>query len=241
MTAQQSDTKFNYIGEELDVFSKAVNWKTYWGSKIKPYLGKTVLEVGAGIGGTTKVLCTPDYTRWVGIEPDAKMVDDLQARKVAGEFPTNTEFYVSTVQQMSVSETFDSIIYIDVVEHIEDDRAELLSAVPHLNPGGHLIVLSPAYQFLYTPFDKAIGHYRRYTREMIKAITPAGTTLVKTFHLDSVGLLASLGNLLFLRASQPTEKQILLWDRVMVPVSRFTDPLTLYSLGRSVIGIWKRT
>ena len=239
MTAQPPQD-FNYVGEELDVFAKAVNWKTYWGGKIKPYLGKTVLEVGAGIGGTTKVLCTPDYARWVGIEPDAKMVDDLRARKAAGEFPANTEFHVSTVQQMDAAERFDSIIYIDVVEHIEHDRAELVSAVPHLNPGGHLIVLSPAYPFLYTPFDKAIGHYRRYTRQMIKDITPPGVSLVKNFHLDSVGLLASLGNLLFLRASQPSEKQILFWDRLMVPVSRLTDPLTFYRLGRSVIGIWQR-
>lgn len=238
--AAQTSAEFDYIGEELDVFSKAVNWKTYWGSKIKPYLGKSVLEVGAGIGGTTKVLCTPEYMRWVGIEPDAKMVEDLNTRKAAGEFPPNTDFRVATVQQLPDNETFDSIIYIDVVEHIEDDRAELVSAVPHLNPGGHLIVLSPAYQFLYTPFDKAIGHYRRYTREMIRDITPPGVRLVKAFHLDSVGLLASLANLLFLRASQPTEKQILFWDRVMVPVSRFTDPLTLYALGRSVIGVWQK-
>lgn len=232
--------EFDYIGEELDVFSKAVNWKTYWGGKIKPYMGRRVLEVGAGIGGTTRVLCTPEYDQWLAIEPDAKMVDDLQARKQAGEFAPNTEFRVSTVQQLPADALFDSILYIDVVEHIEDDRAELRAAALHLAPGGHLIVLSPAYGFLYTAFDKAIGHYRRYTREMIRAITPDGARLVQAFHLDSVGLLASLGNKLFLRASQPTERQILLWDRVMVPASYLTDWLTGYRIGRSVIGVWQK-
>jgi hypothetical protein len=65
--------------------------------------------------------------------------------------------------------------------------------------------------------------------------------LVRAFHLDSVGLLASLGNKVFLRASQPTERQILLWDRVMVPASYLTDWLTGYRLGRSVIGVWQKT
>jgi 2-polyprenyl-3-methyl-5-hydroxy-6-metoxy-1,4-benzoquinol methylase len=239
--SQPTPPTFDYIGQELDVFSKAVRWKAYWGGKLKPYMGRRVLEVGAGIGGTTRVLCTPAYDRWLAIEPDAKMVADLQARQHAGEFAPNIEFRVATVQQLPAEERFDSILYIDVVEHIEDDRAELRAAVPHLAEGGHLIVLSPAYQFLYTPFDAAIGHYRRYTREMIRAITPDGVRLVRAFHLDSVGLLASLGNKVFLRASQPTERQILLWDRVMVPASYLTDWLTGYRLGRSVIGVWQKT
>jgi hypothetical protein len=130
---------------------------------------------------------------------------------------------------------------MDVIEHIEDDAAELRRAAGLLRPNGVIVVLSPAHQWLYTPFDKAIGHYRRYTAARMVAITPPGTRLERNRYLDSVGMLASLGNKLVLNASQPKLKQILLWDRVMVPLSRLVDPLTLYCLGKSVLGIYRKT
>src|SRR5262249_26202759 len=96
------------------------------------------------------------------------------------------------------------------------------------------------FPFLYTPFDQAIGHFRRYTRHTLAELTPPQTHAVRVFYLDSIGMLASIGNLLLLRASMPTRRQILLWDRVMIPISRYIDPLVGYQFGRSVIGIWKR-
>lgn len=57
-----------------------------------------------------------------------------------------------------------------MLEHIEADAAEMNKAAALLNPGGHIIVLSPAFQFLYNPFDKAIGHYRRYNKRMLKKL-----------------------------------------------------------------------
>lgn len=232
--------QFEYIGDELEVFQYAKNWKKYWGQRIKPYLGQTILEVGAGIGGTTQVLCHPDYALWLGIEPDAKMVDDLNARLAKGEFAPNCQFRVATVQTLAPDELFDSILYIDVLEHIEHDRQEVMDAIQHLKPNGYLIVLSPAFQFLYTPFDEAIGHYRRYTSAMMRDLTPDTAKLADVFYLDAVGMLASMGNLLFLRASQPSRAQIGFWDSVLVPISRIFDRLVGYRFGRSVIAVWQR-
>jgi len=231
---------FEYVGDELGVFKYATNWKRYWGSKIRSYLGSNVLEVGAGIGGTTAVLGTSEFDSWTGIEPDAAMINDLKRRQEAGEFGSNISFREATVQDLAGQELFDSIIYIDVLEHIEHDKQELEDASRHLHPGGHLIVLSPAFAFLYTPFDKAIGHFRRYTRHALAELTPPQTQVVRLFYLDSIGMLASISNLLLLRASMPTRRQILLWDRAIIPVSRWIDPLVGYQFGRSVIGIWKR-
>lgn len=239
MTEQSHD--FAYIGSELSVFSKATNWKQYWGSKIKPYLGSTVLEVGAGIGGTTQVLASPEFDLWLGIEPDAAMVKDLNSRLNQGEFPDNCQFKVATVDDLSSDQLFDSIIYIDVLEHIEDHQAEVTKAIEHLKPGGHLIVLSPAFQFLFTEFDEAIGHYRRYTRQMMVDLTPTNATVVNAFYLDAVGMLTSIANKLLLRSSQPNERQIWLWDKWLVPISKtVVDRLIGYSAGRSVVCIWQR-
>jgi ubiquinone/menaquinone biosynthesis C-methylase UbiE len=231
---------YEYIGEELDVFALAVNWKQYWGTKIRPYLGQEVLEVGAGIGGTTRVLYVPGYQRWLALEPDSAMIKGLLGEQQAGNFPAAIEFRQGLVSDLGQDELFDSIIYIDVLEHIEKDTQELLNAARHLKKGGYLIVLSPAFQFLYTEFDKAIGHYRRYRKADMARISPKSLKPVRAFYLDALGMTASLGNLFFLHSPKPNPRQIRFWDRVLIPISRYLlDPLVFYSFGRSVIFIWQ--
>jgi 2-polyprenyl-3-methyl-5-hydroxy-6-metoxy-1,4-benzoquinol methylase len=69
--------------------------------------------------------------------------------------------YGST-ETLGPEERFDTALYIDVLEHIRDDQTEVARVGRHLTPGGHLVVLAPAHQALYTLFDAAIGHFRRY-------------------------------------------------------------------------------
>lgn len=147
---------------------------------------------------------------------------------------------VGVVADLPEAELFDTIIYADVLEHIEDDRGELERAARHLAPGGHIIVLSPAHQWLFTPFDTAIGHFRRYDRRSLGAVRPPGTEQVRLFYLDSVGVLASAANRFLLGSAHPTRAQIQTWDRLMVPASRLIDPLFGRNLGKSIIGVWRR-
>jgi 2-polyprenyl-3-methyl-5-hydroxy-6-metoxy-1,4-benzoquinol methylase len=240
VTTQQKDN-YKYQGEELDAFALAENWKRYWQCKIKKYLGPTVLEVGAGIGSTTRALYTSEYQRWVALEPDSALIDGLIAQQSVGKFPTPIEFKPGTVDSLPKDDLYHSIIYIDVLEHIETDREEIAKAASHLRPSGYLIVLSPAYQFLFTEFDTAVGHYRRYIAKQLQALTPNSLVVEKTFYLDAVGMMTSLINKFVLHSSQPTASQIKLWDRVIVPVSRnIIDPLLGYRMGRSVICVWRQ-
>jgi SAM-dependent methyltransferase len=232
---------FEYLGEELDVFALAVNWKQYWGAKIKPYLGAEILEVGAGIGGTTQVLYQADYQRWLALEPDGRMIRALLEQQKAGQFPEAIEFRQGIVTDLGEDERFDSIIYIDVLEHIEKDAEELQEAAKHLKKGAYLIVLSPAFQFLYTEFDKAIGHYRRYRKSDMPRISPKSLKPVKAFYLDALGMSTSLVNRFFLHSATPNPRQIKFWDSLLIPVSRLViDPIVFYSFGRSVIFVWQR-
>lgn len=234
-------TNFEYVGGELDVFQHAHNWKTYWSRQLTPWIGREVLEVGAGLGANTALLCDGSHTRWLAIEPDDQMYQKLVAQQAAGAFANPCQFAHETVQTLSASEQFDTIMYIDVLEHIEADAGELAEAARHLQPHGHLIVLAPAYPFLYTAFDAAIGHYRRYTRQSLLDLAPPDCTVKQAFYLDTVGLLASLGNRLLLRDANPSLRQILFWDRFLVPPSRVTDWLVRYRMGRSVICVWQKS
>ena len=109
-----------------------------------------------------------------------------------------------------------------------------------IKPGGYLVVLSPAHPFLYTPFDQAIGHYRRYTRDSLLALNPPGLEVAQMRYLDSAGMLASLGNRLVLKQSMPTRRQIAFWDKFLVRVSTVSDSLLGFRLGKSVLGVWRK-
>jgi hypothetical protein len=149
-----------------------------------------VVEVGAGLGSTTRYLCDGRQRLWLCLEPDRA-------------------------------------------------TAELEAASKILRPNGALIVLAPAHRWLYSPFDRAIGHYRRYTRRSLAAVGPPGLRHVVLRYLDSVGLLASAGNRFILRKSIPTAGDIARWDQLMVPVSRRIDGWLGFRIGKSVLGIWR--
>jgi len=229
---------FKYEGDELVLFQHAKHWKKYFSQQIKPYIKGNVLEVGAGIGATTFLLNDGTVKNWLLLEPDEAMSTGLKKKIEAKELPANCQLQTGTID--NVSSAFDTIIYIDVLEHIEKDTEEMEKAAALLNTGGHIIVLSPAFQFLYNPFDKAIGHHRRYNKKMIKNITPEKFQLVSCKYYDSIGYFAALMNKLFLRKNYPTQKEVLFWDNWLVPVSKVTDNIFFHSFGKSIIAIWKK-
>lgn len=230
---------FKYQGNELELFRNAINWKKYFARQIKPFIHGNVLEVGAGIGATTLLLNDGKANSWTMLEPDEAMFADITKKKENGEFLTNTKLAKGTIGTLGTAEKYDTIIYIDVLEHIEADAAEMAAAASLLTAGGRIIVLSPAFQSLYSPFDKAIGHFRRYTKSTLKKAAPPALETVSIRYYDSAGYFASLVNKIFLRQSYPTQKQVLFWDRWIVPVSRVTDVLCFHSFGKSIIGIWQ--
>lgn len=229
-----------YEGTELELFQNAHNWKAYWAAKIAPFVKGAVLEVGAGLGANLTTIGAGPDRRWTLLEPDPGLCTEIRGRIVRGELPAETRVMCGILHDLPADQRFDSIVYIDVLEHIEDDREQLVEAAARLNPGGNLIVLSPAYQFAFSPFDAAIGHYRRYDRRSLLALTPASLQPVRTFYLDSLGLLLSLANRLLLRSPAPTARAIHTWDSAVVPLSRLLDPILRFRTGRSIVAIWSK-
>jgi SAM-dependent methyltransferase len=231
---------FHYVGSELDLFAKARNWKAYWSRRIDPFLSGDVLEVGAGIGSNTEIMCKGTNGRWVCLEPDPTMAAELGNNLRGNHGQGRFQNLCGTLQTLDREEKFNTIVYIDVLEHIEDDAEEMRQAAARLRPNGRIIVLSPAHQWLYTPFDSSIGHFRRYDRRSLKKVSPPDLILEKMFYLDTCGIIASAANQLFLRQSMPSDSQIRIWDRWIVPVSEVIDPVLGYAVGKSIVGIWQR-
>jgi SAM-dependent methyltransferase len=231
---------YHYEGQELDVFSQAKYWKQYFKVILRPYIGLHVVEVGAGIGATTAVLCDSRQKEWVCIEPDDEFRQIIEEKINSGELPACCSISGGFVANLEPQQQFDTILYIDVLEHIQNDSNELKEASRHLVEGGTLIVLSPAYQFLFSEFDRSIGHYRRYDRDSLIALTPGGCRVEHVYYLDSLGMAPSLANRFLLKQSKPSLQQILFWDRFLLPISRVLDQLTGFHFGRSVLIIWSK-
>jgi len=224
-----------YAGSELEIFEKAVHWKRYFTRHMAPFITGEVLEAGAGIGANVKIFAHLPFRRWTCMEPDRAMEPQLRSSLPD---PSRYDVVIGTLEDLP-NRRFDTILYVDVLEHIEDDRLEMARAAAHLSPGGCVIVLAPAHQWLFTPFDAAIGHFRRYSKGTLAAAAPPGMKREKLIYLDTVGLAASAANRLFLKSAMPTHTQIQTWDRLMVPVSCVLDPLLGHRMGKSVLGVWR--
>lgn len=226
-----------YQGSELELFSQAFRWKKYWSSMAAPFVRGSVLEVGAGLGGNRKFFSSPSISCWTFLEPDSELCTHIYCgqsdRKFVGSLP---DFVKS-----NSGDLFESILYVDVLEHIENDREELRLAYDLLSNGGFLVILAPAHSLLYSEFDRNIGHFRRYNRRQLLDVVPSEMKCTSLFYLDSVGTLLSFSNRFLLRQAQPHESQVAFWDKYVVPTSRLLDRWISYTVGKSVLGVFQKT
>lgn len=197
-----------------------------------------MLEVGAGNGSTTSVLQSTKVKSWVCLEPDKQLAEQLHGFALSRPYCQQIEVIHGILSDLN--RQFDTILYIDVLEHIQNDQQELKMAADSLNDGGCLIVLAPAYMKLYSPFDHAIGHYRRYNQNTLRSVAPPQLAEEALFFLDCPGLLLSLVNRAFLRAAAPSAHSIMIWDRIFIPIAQILDPIVNYRVGRSIIAVWRK-
>tara|TARA_B100001057_G_scaffold494000_1_gene589642 strand:+ start:2197 stop:2913 length:717 start_codon:yes stop_codon:yes gene_type:complete len=229
---------FNYTGDELQIFERAINWKNYYLSLCKDLFdkNKTVLEIGAGIGGISTVFQNKvRYKNWTMIEPDEKNYKNLLKRTNKLNKKNKHFYHNLTIEDfLKISNKFDLIILADVLEHLKNDKEILQQIFNILKPNGSIIIFVPAHQILYSQFDKKIGHYRRYSKLQLMEIIPKGIKSYKLKYIDSIGFFASLANKLILKSEDPSLRQIIFWDRFLVKLSRLFDRLLFYKFGKNI-------
>ena len=224
----------------LEVFTHAPNWRRYCAGQLAPFVRGDVLEVGAGLGASTVGLAELPRRSWTCLEPNRELAAEAEREIAAKGGSLEAQVVVGTIDDLPPGQRFDAVIYLDVLEHIANDARELRVASSHLKAGGRVIVLSPAHQWLFSPFDRALGHLRRYNRRLLREIIPAGLEYERLVYLDSVSLVVFGLNRLLLRQKMPTQRQVRLWDRILVPLSRVLDPLLRYRAGKTVLAVLRQ-
>ena len=230
-------SEYKYQGTELELFQLASNWKRYWIKQIGCHVGSKVLEVGAGIGANTKFFRERNVDHWVCLEPDPTFGKILAEERQLNVFPSNVDVRIGALEDLDSHELFDTVLYLDVLEHIQDDIQEIQNVTHRLSSGGKLIILAPAHNYLFSEFDKQVGHFRRYDKSTLKALLPNGFRVERIRYLDSIGLFASLANRLVIQTGLPSRTQILFWDRFIVRLSKLVDQLIGYRFGKSILMI----
>ena len=222
----------NYPVEATEKFDNAKFHRRYCLSFIKKFINGKILEIGAGCGSFTKyyIESNKDITL---TETDKKNFSDLKQI-----FKDNNNVKVSDKHIYDETGYFDTILYLHVLEHIKNDVDEIKEVYKKLNTNGHLIVMVPAHQKLYTNFDKSIGHFRRYEREFFKSEL-LGLRRIKLLSLDSMGLLLySLNKIFFKKENFPSNFKIFIWDKIFTPITIITDFLTNYKFGKCIVAVY---
>lgn len=224
----------NYPVEATEKFDNAKFHRKYCMSFIKKFIKGDVLEVGAGCGSFTRDYFTKDLKITL-TETDNKNYEDLKA-----SFKNKHNVNVSNSTIFNIEKTFDTILYLHVLEHIEEDRKELESAYKKLKKGGCLIIMVPKHQKLYSNFDKAIGHFRRYELNFFEK-NLVNLDRVLLISLDSVGyILYFLNKIFFKNETFPSNLKIFIWDKIFTPVTIFLDFFSNYKFGKCIVAVYKK-
>jgi SAM-dependent methyltransferase len=224
-------------GRSLEDSSGAnqVRYRAYQKELIEPHLGPTVLEVGAGLGEFAAQF--RGLRRHVVTDVDAGAVSAM-AERFADRPEVEARRFDLTRGAIDIGEPVSSVIAINVLEHIEDDRAALGSLASMVEPGGRIVLWVPGYQQLYGDFDRAVGHVRRYTpATLTAAIEGSG---LRAEGVKPVNLLGGIAWWLTVRrggVGTPNPRLVRTYDRFVVPVTRTVERRVTPPFGQSVLGV----
>tara|TARA_A100001011_G_scaffold388598_1_gene468554 strand:- start:2425 stop:3108 length:684 start_codon:yes stop_codon:yes gene_type:complete len=224
----------HYPGKELELFDKANFWRKYIFFKTKKFIKGDILEIGAGLGSFTSTYFKNTSSITVS-ELDPINLEFLKKRFAKKNIKIVDKYITE------INDNFDSIMYMNVLEHIEKDEEEINNSLKILNRNGMLIILVPAHQKLFSKFDKEIGHFRRYDLDFFKNLKLQDAKIEKLYYLDSSGyFLYYLNKFFFKDESYPSAFKIFVWDKFFTPISLFFDFLTNYKFGKNVLCVIKK-
>jgi len=228
-----------YVGKDLEAMSFAVNYHKWILREFRPFLGENVVEVGAGSGDFSTLLLDEKPKTLNLVEPSS-MFDRLQKNispeNPATEIAFHQAIFADVAHKIAGFQKPDSVIYVNVLEHIEDDRAELKLIYDTLKPGGHCLIFVPALMSLYGEFDRKIGHFRRYTkRDLEEKCRAAGFKIVRSNYFDFAGIFPWYIKYRLLKSDSLESGAVALYDRIAVPLVKTLETILPVPIGKNVL------
>lgn len=231
--------KVEYVGKDLEAMDFAVNYHRWILALMKPFLGKHLVEVGAGTGAFSELLLETAPETLSLVEPSA-MFETLQTNLAKHNSTTKIRYFpnifADVAVQIETEQSPDSIIYINVLEHIEDDRLELEIIHRTQREKGRVFIFVPALPVLFSEFDKQIGHFRRYRKtELAEKFHAAGFRILLSRYFDAAGIFPWLVKYRLLKSLTMESGAVHFYDKFVVPVAKPVESFLPLPLGKNLL------
>ena len=239
MPTNPTESSFEYSGTELEALAEARNYYQWVLRQFEPYLGPTVIEVGAGIGTFSDFLLTSQRVeKLIAIEPAANTLPHLQKKF---RDSTKVDVLAGYLSDHYRSIRANAVAAVNVLEHVEDDAEFLREAHDAVVPGGHLLLFVPATPAIYGSLDRVFEHFRRYTKPSIrKVIESAGWKPRRIAYMNLPGIAAwfMAGRILKKTSIAPADAKA--YDRLVIPWLSRLEELVPPPIGSNIIAIATR-
>jgi len=228
-----------YEGRDLEAMSLAPRYHSWILREFAPYLGKRVAEVGAGSGTFSVPLLRLPIDSLLAVEPSPEMYPLLKKRFLGDARVTCQRALFADVSAQYRGQ-FDSIMYVNVLEHIADDAKELQHVREALKEGGTLCIFVPALEWLFGEHDRSVGHRRRYYKKsMEELLENAGFEIVTIRYFDIMGVLPWFF-LMRVMKRKLTENNAALYDALVVPVMSRLESLVAPPFGKNLVAVARK-
>jgi 2-polyprenyl-3-methyl-5-hydroxy-6-metoxy-1,4-benzoquinol methylase len=229
----------------LERISGATLFNEWMFNTIRPFCKGHVLEAGCGIGNISNLLVKNHFQTSLSDYSDQYF--DILKDRFSGNNSVENIYKIDLAEKdfettyPEFLEKFDTIIAMNVVEHIYDDYLAIRNCRKMLQKNGHLIILVPAYPFLFNEFDKELVHFRRYTKKTLtKLFESENLEIIHKQYFNAAGIAGWYLNGSLLKKKLIPEEQMKIFDK-LVPVFKLADKVIGNSFGLSVIHVGKKT
>ena len=228
------------LNDAIDALESLDNYRNWMLEEFGPYLSGEVVEIGAGSGSLSEKLL-PYSTTLDLVEPSSELIGRLQNRVAAHEnisiFNQPAEEWLQQVK----TESKDSIVMVNVLEHIQDDLASLKQMWRALHADGSLLLYVPALNFLFSKLDEEHGHFRRYSKSGLKSkVAAAGFKIVKARYVDLLGILPWRVFNKWLKKTEFNPAMVQLYDRFGNPTTKMVEKFSGAPIGKNILLVAKK-
>jgi len=236
------------LSHELSTTRLLTNYHEWIFQEIQPFLGNDITEIGGGLGTFSDLLIRnhlgmrTDATIEI-FEPASQLFSQLRQQYQArcGDLLRTGRIRLTNAQFASPSSTYDSVILINGLEHVEYDRNLVHEIHASLRRKGTLIVFSPALPFLYSALDKQVGHFRRYKKDLLASLfTNAGFTIAKLHYMDIAGIVPWYFINVLGGSCSFNPSLVKAYDRLIVPVMRRVEKYCGTPIGKNILIVGRK-
>lgn len=227
------------------VMANAGNYNAWQYEQFKPYIGKRVLEIGGGLGNLTQFIAQ-DAEHVLSVDVKGEAVSFARERLGKMRLPAEIQHaHMNIFSSDGYESSFDTIVFSNVLEHIEDDFAALKKCHSMLNKHGKLLLLVPAHHFLYGSLDQECGHYRRYTKKDLQSLARrAEMDIERMYYFNCIGALGWYVNYCLLKRKDTNQSedsaQVGFYDKYLVAPGWWLENMIKPPVGISLIAIMRR-